>query len=95
MHINTYLIKHVNLTWSVDLRHIGECLQTLKGYQKFRLCKKKKKLFFDRFLTFNSLTPMSEELLSPEIIGKMALCYYLSRNFVQETTMHHHKKPPT
>lgn len=60
---------------------------------KFRLLKKK--LFFNRFLTFNSLRPMSEELLSPEFIGEMALCYYLSRVFVQEKIVHHHKKTST
>lgn len=49
---------------------------------KFGLCEKM--LFFDRFPTFNSLTPMSEELLSPEIIGETSLCYYLSRDFVQK-----------
>jgi len=35
---------------------------------------------------------MSEELLTPEIIGEMALCYYFSRDFVQEKVKHHHRK---
>lgn len=65
---------------STLLRHAGGCLQPLKGYQQVgsilrSLDFEKKELIFDRFLTFNSLRPASEELLSPEITAETDLCY--------------------
>lgn len=52
---------------------------------------KEKKLLFVGFLTFNSLRPMPEELFYPEITEETALCYYFSRDFVQEKIVRHHK----
>lgn len=49
-----------------------------------------KKLLFVGFLTFNSQRLIPEELLSPEITEETALCYYFSRDFVQEKIVHHH-----